>query len=221
MTVFATVKSPVWQAVSPRTKSSAARYRLFGRGRFIESKLSETTRLNGLLVAVGQQKDRAAFEALFCHFAPRLKAYLLKLGASNGQAEDLAQEAMLVVWRKAALFDPQKASAATWLFTIVRNLRIDVIRRERRPEFDPDDPAFVAEPELPADHKVMREQDDARVLEAIAHLPAEQARVVTLSFFSDKPHSRIAEELDLPLGTVKSRLRLAMERIRVALGKEP
>lgn len=172
------------------------------------------------MLAVGQDKDRAAFEALFRHFAPRLKAYLLKLGANNVQAEDLAQEAMLVVWRKARLFDPRKASAATWLFTITRNLRIDVIRRERRPELDPDDPCFAMDPEPLPDRKVMQGQEDVRVLEAISCLPAEQARVVALSFFSDKPHSRIAEELGLPLGTVKSRLRLALERIRIALGKD-
>ncbi len=107
----------------------------------------DTGRLNALLLAVGHERDRSAFVALFDHFAPRVKAYLIRLGASGALAEDLAQEAMLIVWRKADLFDPAKASAATWLFTIARNLRIDAIRREKRPEFDPDDPAFVVDPE--------------------------------------------------------------------------
>ena len=107
--------------------------------------------LSALLAAVGAARDRAAFEALFRHFAPRIKAYLLRLGAGSPGAEDLAQEAMLSVWRKAVLFDPAKASAATWIFTIARNLRIDALRRERRPEFDPGDPAFVPDAEPQAD----------------------------------------------------------------------
>src|SRR3569833_3657979 len=98
---------------------------------------SEAARLNGLVVAVGRAQDRAAFQALFDHFAPREKGYLMRLGAGNAVAADLAQEAMLTLWRKAALFDPSKASASTWIFTIARNLRIDAIRKERRPELDP------------------------------------------------------------------------------------
>ena len=86
-----------------------------------------------------QTRDRAAFAALFAHFAPRVKAWLMRQGAPPAQAEDLAQEALLMVWRKAPLFDPAKASAGTWVFTIARNLRIDAIRRERRPELDPED----------------------------------------------------------------------------------
>ena len=173
--------------------------------------------LNALLMAVGAARDRAAFEALFRHFAPRIKAYLLRLGAGAAIAEDLAQEAMLSVWRKAQLFDPAKASAATWVFTIARNLRIDALRRERRPEFDPNDPAFVPENEPQADAGLIRGDEEARLREAIGKLSPEQAKVVELSFFADKPHSLIAKELGLPLGTVKSRLRLAMSHIRGAV----
>jgi RNA polymerase sigma-70 factor (ECF subfamily) len=169
---------------------------------------------NALLSAVGAARDRAAFEALFRHFAPRIKAYLLRLGASAAAADDLAQETMLSVWRKAVLFDPDKASAATWMFTIARNLRIDALRRERRPEFDPSDPTFVPDAEPPADAALAQGEDEARLREAIGNLSPEQARVVELSFFADKPHSAIARELGLPLGTVKSRLRLAISRIR-------
>lgn len=174
--------------------------------------------LNALLIRVGEARDRAAFEMLFRHFAPRIKAYLLRLGAGAAAAEDLAQEAMLAIWRKAAMFDPAKASAATWIFTIARNLRIDALRRERRPEFDPNDPAFVPEAEPAADAGMVRSDEDSRLREAITLLSPEQAKVVELSFFSDKPHSLIAKELGLPLGTVKSRLRLAMTHIRTALG---
>ncbi|HEX3675072.1 MAG TPA: sigma-70 family RNA polymerase sigma factor [Rhizomicrobium sp.] len=177
----------------------------------------EPARLNALVVAVAASRDRCAFEALFSHFAPRIKAYLLKLGAGSGLADDLAQEAMLILWRKAALFDPSKASAATWVFTIARNLRIDAIRRERRPDFDPDDPALVPAAEPAADSVLMREDDDVRLHSAMKSLSPEQAQVVQMSFFADKPHSQIAAELGLPLGTVKSRLRLAMAHIRLTI----
>ena len=177
-------------------------------------------RLNELLVSVAGMRDRQAFEALFLHFAPRIKAYLIKTGASGALAEDLAQEAMLTVWRKAVLFDPAKASAATWIFTIARNLRIDAIRRERHPQFDPDDPALQPDEEPRADAALTRQDDDARLRDAMVGLPVEQSEVLRLSFFADKPHSAIAAELGLPLGTVKSRLRLAMARIRLALGDD-
>ncbi|HEY7976818.1 MAG TPA: sigma-70 family RNA polymerase sigma factor [Rhizomicrobium sp.] len=176
--------------------------------------------MTALLATLAAKRDRAAFEILFVHFAPRVKSYLLRLGASAALADDLAQEAMLTMWRKAELFDPAKASASTWVFTIARNLRIDAIRRERRPEFDPNDPAFVPDDEPQADARMVREGEDARLRAALTKLSADQAQVIQMSFFSEKPHSQIARELGLPLGTVKSRLRLAMARIKGALGGE-
>lgn len=173
--------------------------------------------MTALLATVGAKRDRAAFEILFVHFAPRVKSYLLRLGASAALADDLAQEAMLTIWRKAEMFDPAKASASTWIFTIARNLRIDAIRRERRPEFDLNDPALVPDEEVPPDTQMVRDGEDARVRDALTNLSAEQAQVVQMSFFAEKPHSQIAKELGLPLGTVKSRLRLAMARIKTAL----
>jgi RNA polymerase sigma-70 factor (ECF subfamily) len=139
---------------------------------------------------------------------------MLRLGASNASAEELAQETLLAVWRKAALFDPARAGASTWIFTIARNLRIDAIRRERPvPADDPSDAA----PEAGADAGVMAAEREQRVREAMKALPPEQAQIVELSFFSEEPHSAIAERLGLPLGTVKSRLRLAMGRLRALL----
>lgn len=170
---------------------------------------------NILLGRVAARRDRDAFAALFAHFAPRVKAYLLRLGASPAVAEDLAQEALLSLWRKAHLFDPAKASAATWLFTIARNLRIDAIRRERRPELDPED--FMPEAARGADDGLTMAQDEARLRAALQGLPADQIQVIELSFFADKPHSQIAAELGIPLGTVKSRLRLAMARLKRGL----
>lgn len=173
-----------------------------------------------LLRRIANAQDRVAFGELFAHFGPRIKAYLMRGGTSAPAAEDLAQEAMLIVWRKAALFDPAKASVATWIFTIARNLRIDALRRERRPGFNPDDPSLLPEGERGADAVL-----EARVVEnaltlALRDLPPGQSEIVMQSFFLDKPHSQIAAEMGIPLGTVKSRLRLAMTRLRLALGEE-
>ena len=193
-------------------------FRRTGMGlRLPQQMTPQAPELNALLVAVAADRDRAAFGALFDHFAPRVKAYLLRLGASPALAEDLAQEALLSLWRKAHLFDPAKASAATWLFTIARNLRIDAIRRERRPELSPED--FMTEAEPMADDGMAQADDEARLRAALKQLPADQIQVVELSFFADKPHSQIAAELDIPLGTVKSRLRLAMARLKRGLGE--
>ena len=177
----------------------------------------EAPDLNLLLSRVALDRDRAAFARLFSHFAPRVKAYLLRLGAPAPVAEDLAQEALLSLWRKAHLFDPAKASAATWLFTIARNLRIDAIRREKRPELDPED--FLPQAETLADDGLAQAEDEGRLRQALKLLPPDQIEVVQLSFFADKPHIEIASELGIPLGTVKSRLRLAMARLKRALGE--
>jgi len=173
--------------------------------------------LNALLLRVAQARDRAAFAVLFSHFAPRVKAYLLRLGAPAALAEDLAQEALLSVWRKAHLFDPGKASAATWLFTIARNLRIDAIRRERRPEWEPEDLSTPSE--VRPDDGLVWAENEVRLRRALKELPQDQVQVIELSFFADKPHTQIAGELGIPLGTVKSRLRLAMARLKRALGE--
>jgi len=177
-------------------------------------------RMSDLLSAVAQAGDRRAFAQLFQYYAPRLKTYMRKLGTEDAVAEDLAQEAMLTVWRKAASFDPGRASAGTWIFTIARNLRIDMLRKERRPEIDVDDPELVPDPTPRADEVMVTEQGERRVRAAMAALPAEQTEVVTLSFYEDTPHAEIAARLKIPLGTVKSRLRLAMKRIRSDLGAD-
>ncbi len=183
--------------------------------------MTSSGHFNELLRRVADGRDRAAFQTLFEHFAPRMKAFLMRQGAGSQVAEDLAQEAMLTVWRKAALFDPAKASAATWVFTIARNLRIDMLRRERRPQFNPDDPSLAPDAERGADRELeARESEDALRL-ALRGLPPDQTEVVMLSYFSDKPHSQIADELGIPLGTVKSRLRLALARLRASLDGAP
>lgn len=167
---------------------------------------------------IAARRSRESFALLFAHFAPRVKSHLLKFGVRPDQAEELAQETLLVVWRKAAYFDPNRASAATWIFTIARNLCIDALRRERHPEALEHEPALQPEQETPADAVVVALERLGRVREALGGLSPDQVEVVRLSFFEDKPHSEISEDLGLPLGTVKSRLRLAVARLRSTLG---
>lgn len=174
-----------------------------------------------LLLAISGDRDRTAFAALFATFAPRLKAWLRRGGCTAEQAEDLVQETMLAVWRKAGTFDPNRATAATWLFAIARNQRIDAMRRAKIPAPDGDDPsAAPAEPVAP-DQAFEMSDRESRVRAALRALPAEQADVIRLSFFEDRPHAEIERSLGIPLGTVKSRLRLAMTRLRACLGAGP
>jgi len=176
--------------------------------------------LNDLLVAVGEQRDRTAFAAIFGHFAPRIKAYLMRRGADQQTAEEVVQEVMVTLWRRADRYDPGQADASTWVFTIARNKRIDLLRRERRPELDPDDPALTPAANPAADDVVKATQDAGRIRSALRVLPDEQKELLHMAFFEDKPHSVIATERNLPLGTVKSRIRLAMTRLRKELREE-
>ena len=169
-----------------------------------------------LIEAVALRRDREAFARLFEHFAPRLKAYLMMAGAPPGAAEDFAQDAMLTVWRKAELFDSTKARAATWIFTIARNRRLDVLRQDARRTPMPEIELSQDEPERP-DQILSMSQDAARLKTAMTRLSADQIEVLRLAFFQDNPHSEIARRLDLPLGTVKSRIRKAMIKLRTLL----
>jgi RNA polymerase sigma-70 factor, ECF subfamily len=214
--MLAHAQTAPFAALSPRARRSGVVLQLFRRASM--TRPAEVAEMDVLLGRVAAHQDRGAFAALFAHFAPRVKAYLLRLGAPSAVAEELAQEALLNVWRKAHLFDPAKASAATWLFTIARNLRIDAIRRERHPELDPED--LMPEPDVDADDGLTLAENEGRLRIALKQLPADQIQVVELSFFADKPHSQIAIELGIPLGTVKSRLRLAMARLKRAMGDE-
>jgi RNA polymerase sigma-70 factor, ECF subfamily len=169
-----------------------------------------------LIGAVATVQDRGAFCELFNHFAPRVKRYMLRSGASETIAEELAQEAMLTIWRKAHLFDSSMAAASTWIFRIARNLHIDAARRERRGFAKPVLP-FGAELEideapLPDAHFASVESQRL-VRSALNRLSPSQMRVIELSFFEEKAHSEIARILEIPLGTAKSRLRRALDRL--------
>ena len=143
-----------------------------------------------------------------------MKAYLRRLGASDAVAEDLTQEVMLTVWQRAGQFDRTRAALSTWVYTIARNKRIDALRRDRRPDYDLDDPALVDDEAAPRGDRFAEAEHARRaVMRAVAKLPPEQEQLLRI-FFEDKSHSLIAGELGLPLGTVKSRLRLALVKLR-------
>jgi len=165
--------------------------------------------------AVRDDKDRAAFAELFSYFAPRVKSFLMKSGASPDLAEECTQEVMATLWNKAHMFDPAKASVSTWIFTIARNRKIDILRKQRRPE--PEDLPWGPEAE-PDQVEVMGLQQETEQLgRALGTLPVEQRELIERAYFGDLSHSEIAAETGLPLGTIKSRIRLALERLRHAM----
>lgn len=173
------------------------------------------------LLAVAQRRDREAFARVFDHFAPRIEAYLSRLGVDPVSAEEIAQDTLMTVWRKSDLFDPTKSSPSTWIYRIARNRRIDVARRDRMTYMDPMEEAFTSVPDdaAAADQLMDGQQREDMVRAAMKSLPEEQLSLVRLAFFQGRSHSEIAEETGLPLGTVKSRIRLAFTRLRRTLEK--
>jgi RNA polymerase sigma-70 factor (ECF subfamily) len=178
----------------------------------VHSRIEETDEALLLRVATG---DREAFGLVFGKYAGKVKGYLIRLGAGGAVAEDLVQDAMVSIWRRAASFDPKKAKASTWIFVVARNAWIDRLRREK---VELAYRAYVDQPEEGSDEApddaAVRMQSEEQISSALSSLSEEQRQVVQLSFFEDRPHSEIAERLDLPLGTVKSRLRLALTKLR-------
>jgi RNA polymerase sigma-70 factor (ECF subfamily) len=175
----------------------------------------DKTDWGAVLFQVAQTQDTDAFAALFAHFGPRVKAYLMKSGADATSAEECAQDVMVTVWRKAAQFDPSRASAATWIFTIARNRRIDMLRRDNRPE--PEDLPWGPEAEPDQDDALALRQETEQLAEALRALPDAQRVMIERAYFHDLSHSEIADATGLPLGTIKSRIRLALERLRHTL----
>ena len=172
--------------------------------------------LGELMQAVAVASDRKAFAVLFRHFAPRVKSYLMRGGSAEGLAEELVQETMISVWRKAAQFDARQAGVSTWIFTIARNLRVDHFRRQGQTLVEGEEHgADDMVDEAPAlDEQVRAGRRERGVREAMAQLSPDQAQVLRLSFYEELPHARIAEDLGIPLGTVKSRVRLAVNHLR-------
>ncbi|WP_085341083.1 sigma-70 family RNA polymerase sigma factor [Aquidulcibacter paucihalophilus] len=177
----------------------------------------ERDRFADLMEAVALHKDKAAYGELFAYYGPRVKAYLMRLGADNALAEELAQDVMVTVWRKADLFDRTQASVSTWLFRVARNKRIDAIRRTTKPELDPNDPLLLPSAPPAADSLITGAERDHLVRAAIVDLPEEQRQLLHQAFYDGLSHREIAEQTGTPLGTVKSRLRLAFLKLRSKL----
>lgn len=172
-----------------------------------------------LIAAIAGARSREAFAELFRRYAGRVKAFLMRSGANHDEAEEGAQEVMVTLWRRSETFDPALAGATTWIFTIARNKRIDMMRRARRPAPDPHDPQFRPDDEEGTETRYSGRERDARVRRALSQLSEDQLTVVRLAFFAGLSHAEIAERLETPLGTVKSRLRLSFRRLRDELGE--
>ena len=176
--------------------------------------------LSRLMLMVALERDRQAFAALFAYFAPRLKSFLLRSNITGSLAEEIVQETMLAVWQKASYFDPARAGVSTWIFAIARNQRIDRLRRDRERQIDSPGADLYEEQkdEAPsAEAAIVADEQANRLRQAMKALSAEQALILRLSFFLEKPHAEIARELGIPLGTVKSRVRLAIGHLRSLL----
>lgn len=178
-----------------------------------------TDHMADLVGDVAKHRDRAAFTALFDFYAPRIKAFLIRSTCPPALAEEVTQDVMITLWQKAHMFDREKSSLGTWLFRIARNRRIDLIRRDKSDKLDAQDPTL-----FPTITEINQEGVDAiardrQIRLAIASLPAEQSQLIRLSFFESQSHGQISEELNLPLGTVKSRIRLAFNRLRKELSE--
>ncbi|MDQ0395806.1 sigma-70 family RNA polymerase sigma factor [Labrys monachus] len=175
------------------------------------------TAANALVVAIAERADRQAFATLFDHFAPRVKGFLIRRGTDATTAEEIAQETMLTLWRKAGTFAPDRGNASTWIFTIARNLAVD---RQRRGQIVPEgeaEPSEEADPLPSAEALLIAAEREKQLRTALAKLSPEQSRIVDLSFFQGHAHSEVAMQLGIPLGTVKSRIRLALARLRALL----
>ena len=166
------------------------------------------------LKAIGQNQDRQAFSIIFKYFAPRLKSFLIKAGSTDSQAEEVIQEVMIAVWTKASTYDNSKSSVSTWVYTIARNKRIDKIRKERRHYLSESDEGLEIPVDSTQEKEILSSQLSSNLKKYMANLPEEQSKLLKLSYFYDKTHADISEELKIPLGTVKSRIRLALTKMR-------
>jgi RNA polymerase sigma-70 factor (ECF subfamily) len=174
--------------------------------------------MSELLSRIAKDRSDEAFRKLFEEYGPRIKSYMMREGADAASAEELAQETLLTVWNKAGLYSVEKGNAAAWIFTIARNLRIDRIRRQTSwQELTDEHAQSLPSDEVAPDDAVSLGQRRERVQAVLATLPPDQLEVITLAFIDGLSHSEIAERLSLPMGTVKSRIRLAYQKVRNAL----
>lgn len=166
------------------------------------------------LELIGKNQDKTAFSNIFKYFAPRLKSFLVKAGSTVSQAEEVIQEVMIAVWTKAATYDSNKSSVSTWVYTIARNKRIDKIRKEKRHYLSESDEGLEIPVDSTQEKEIFSVQVSNTLKKYMSTLPDEQSKLLKLSYFYNKTHADISEELKIPLGTVKSRIRLALTKMR-------
>lgn len=207
-----TVGQPVGVPISAEDAASAPVLSSKTRRRMQPSNMTENTKWVECMSRISLERDRAAFAVIFDHFGPRVKAFLVKSGSNMSMAEECTQDVMITLWRKADMFDPSRASVATWIFTIARNRRIDLLRKERRPE--PEELTWGPEADPEPEELLGLQQESTQLVAAIATLPDKQRDLIQKAYFGDLTHAEIASETGLPLGTIKSRIRLALERLR-------
>ena len=180
----------------------------------VENTLSSEEQLSNCLSEIALHQDKSAFNTIFNYFAPRLKSYLIKVGSTETQAEGVIQEVMIAVWTKASSYDNNKSSVGTWIYTIARNKRIDKIRKDKRHYLSESDEGLEIPVQSTQENEIFSSQVSASLKKQIENLPEDQGKLLKMSYFYDKTHADISEELSIPLGTVKSRIRLALTKMR-------
>ena len=163
---------------------------------------------------IGKNQDKLAFNSIFRYFAPRLKSFLVKAGSTDSQAEEVIQEVMIAVWTKSSTYDSSKSSVSTWIYTIARNKRIDKIRKEKRHYLSESDEGLEIPVDSTQEKEIFSSQVSNSLKKYMTNLPEEQSKLLKLSYFYNKTHADISAELKIPLGTVKSRIRLALTKMR-------
>ncbi len=206
-----------WYTVEKTTQSAAPPAQNSGKWNVPTGR--RTDEWSQALVSVGESQDRAAFTRFFRHFAPLIKAFALSGSSlSATHADELVQEVMLKVWQKAGGFNPEKAAASTWVYTIARNCRTDMFRRLQKFDTPLASDDFELESEEEESFIVLHtRRGSERVRELMGELPPDQAQILAKVYMEGKSHSEAAAELDLPLGTVKSRVRLAIQKLQALM----
>ncbi len=170
--------------------------------------------LSNYLKDIGESQDKSAFSSIFKYFAPRLKSFFVKLGCSDSQAEEIIQEVMIAVWTKSKTYDGTKSSVSTWIYTIAKNKRIDKIRKEKKHNIVESDESLEIPTASKQEEQLLSTELNEKIQHSLQFLPKEQAELLKLSYFYEKTHTDIAKDLCLPLGTVKSRIRLALSKMK-------
>ena len=171
------------------------------------------------ILNIAESQDISSFKKIFEYFSPRLKSFLMKSGAEENIAEEIIQETMTIIWTKADYYDPKVASPSTWIYTIARNKKIDILRKSRKAILEDIETAVLPAVEPKTEENIEHDQKFDMIAQHLDALPKDQLNLLKMNFFEEKSHGEISELTGIPLGTVKSRIRLALEKIRGKLDK--